>query len=384
LDTNSTTTASQGEIRVRGNSSAMHPKKPYRLELQDDTGHELKLPLLGLPKDSDWILFAAYLDKTLIRDVLAYKLWLEMGHWAPRTRYVELLVRTNNSSLNGLHESRPHPDPLPRQREARQRTDSLSTLNAQLSTLTSNDYQGVYVLMETVKRGKQRVNIAKLDPEDALEPEVTGGYIFKRDRVNSPNDRTFRNRKKLEFIFVQPNGRDITPAQEQYLTNYIINEFESVLFSDQFGGSDRGYRRFIDVDSFVDYHWMQELGKNPDGYWFSEFYHKERGGRLKIGPIWDFDMCFGNTWYNDGHLPQDWRWRRATIEHYLWYKRLFKAPDFLQRYIDRWSELRTNVLSTSTCWHWWTVLPSSCRRRKRGLPTVAHVGEESRSGEVRR
>jgi hypothetical protein len=164
--------------------------------------------------------------------------------------------------------------------------------------------------------------------------------------VNSPNDRVFRSRKKLEFMFVQPNGRDITAAQEQYLTNYL-SEFESVLFSDQFGDPQKGYRRYIDVGSFVDYHWMQELGKNPDGYWFSEFYHKDRGGKLKIGPIWDFDMCFGNTWYNDGHLPQDWRWRRATIEHYLWYKRLFKDPDFLQRYIDRWTELRTNVLSTS-------------------------------------
>jgi hypothetical protein len=89
------------------------------------------------------------------------------------------------------------------------------------------------------------------------------------------------------------------------------------------------------------------VGKNPHGYWFSEFYHKDRGGKLQIGPIWDFDMCFGNTWYNDGHLRQDWRWRRATIEHYLWYKRLFKDADFLQRYIDRWTELRVNVLSTS-------------------------------------
>jgi hypothetical protein len=121
------------------------------------------------------------LDKTLIRDVLAYELWRQMGHYAPRTRFVELFVVTNNSSLHGLnelHRSRPHPGPLPQERESAQRADSRSTLNAQLSTLNTNEYQGLYVLMETVKRNKQRVNIAKLDPEDALEPEITGGYIF--------------------------------------------------------------------------------------------------------------------------------------------------------------------------------------------------------------
>src|SRR5262245_66518172 len=115
--------------------------------------------------------------------------------------------------------------------------------------------------MENIKRGKDRLNIKKLKPTDSKESEITGGYIFKRDRVNSTNERVFRNSKKLEFIFEEPKGRDITPEQERYLTNYI-NAFEAALFGPDFCDPEKGYRRYIDIDSFVDYHWMQELGKN--------------------------------------------------------------------------------------------------------------------------
>ena len=96
---------SLGEVSIRGSSSAKHPKKPYRLELQDENGDDLKLSLLGMPKESDWILYPAYLDKTMIRDVLAYELWRQMGYWAPRTRYVHLFIITNSSSSSSSSSS---------------------------------------------------------------------------------------------------------------------------------------------------------------------------------------------------------------------------------------------------------------------------------------
>ena len=323
-----TTVRSKAEISIRGNSTANYPKKPYRIELHDENGDDRKEPLLGMPKESDWILLASYVDKTMIRDVLAYELWRRMGHYAPRARYVELYFETNSSASasNAILATSIQP----------------TTDNDQLT----NSYQGIYILVEKIKRGKERLNIAKLTPGDNEEPTITGGYIFRRDKTNSPNDRVFRTGKGLQLLFEEPKGRDITPAQEQYLTNYI-NDFEAALFDEHFTEPEHGYRKYVDIDSFVDYHWMQELGKNVDAYWWSEFYYKDRGGKLKIGPIWDFDLAFGNAQLNFGYLTDNWRWSVSAPSHYRWFKRMFDDPDFVQRFIDRWSELRTNVFATS-------------------------------------
>jgi hypothetical protein len=105
LTSTDSTQHSRAEMSIRGSSSAKHPKKPYRLELQDENGDDLKLSLLGMPKESDWILYPAYLDKTMIRDVLAYELWRQMGYWAPRTRYVHLFIHTNSSSSSSSSSS---------------------------------------------------------------------------------------------------------------------------------------------------------------------------------------------------------------------------------------------------------------------------------------
>jgi spore coat protein CotH len=150
----------------------------------------------------------------------------------------------------------------------------------------------------------------------------------------------------VHFAYEEPKERDITPAQRAYLTNYV-NEFEAVLVSESFSDPEHGYRKYIDVDSFVDYHWMTEMSRNIDAFWFSQFYYKDRGGKLKMGPIWDMDLSFGNVAYEDGYKPEGWRGERVGGPHYRWFKRLFEDADFLQRYIDRWGELRTNVFATS-------------------------------------
>src|SRR5207244_4975977 len=125
--------------------SLRYPKKSYTLKTVDDGDDPLNVALLGMPKESDWVLYAPFPDKTLMRDVLAYELSNEIGRWAPRTRFVELFVNETGGRIS------------------------------------RRDYLGVYVFEERVKRSKQRVNLEALQPGSRTEPAVTGGYIFKKD-----------------------------------------------------------------------------------------------------------------------------------------------------------------------------------------------------------
>jgi hypothetical protein len=325
-------------IGIRGSGSTVFPKKAYRLEVLDEDGLDKKISLLGMPPESDWILVASYTDRTLMRDVLAYELWRKMGYYAPRTRYVELFINTNalkrtNSPLTPALSSNEEE----RGKAARER--------AALSTFDTNGYQGVYILVEKIKRGKERLKIKRLKPQNDREPEITGGYIFKKDRVNA-GEKGFLSSHRIEFAFEEPKERDITPAQKRWLTNFA-NEFEEVLFSRSFADPTNGYAKYIDVDSFVDYHWFIEATKNVDAHWFSQFFYKDRGGKLKAGPVWDWDQAFGNAGYLYGQKTNGWRWDQVKGSYYAWYDRLFEDEEFLQRYIDRWPQLRRTVFVTA-------------------------------------
>src|SRR5216684_607381 len=135
----------RGLINVRGHTSLRYPKHSFHLKTRDDADHPLKTPLLGFPKETDWVLYAPYPDKTLMRDVLAFELSNQMGRYATRTKFVEVFINESGGRLS------------------------------------QRDYVGVYVLEEKLKRGKQRIDIEKLNPADLTEPAITGGYIFKKD-----------------------------------------------------------------------------------------------------------------------------------------------------------------------------------------------------------
>lgn len=368
----------------RGSSSAAQPKRSYRLSLKEDSGLPLKAAILGMPKESDWILYAAYSEKVLMRDVLAYELWRSMGHYSVRWRYVELFIVTNSgvqlanadkwfrrrkadfrnaevgwnevsydstsedtfSSLDGADSAGTlHP---PMRFEGRDGSLSKPGRRAQMETGNTlgaaTGYEGVYILMEKIKRGKHRLNIQKLYASDNEEPEITGGYIFKKDRLN-PGEKGFTSSQGIKFAFEEPKERDVTPAQKEWLANYV-NEFERVLFSENFADPLNGYAKYIDVDSFIDYHWMVEASRQIDGYFYSQFYHKDRGGKLAMGPIWDWNISFGNAYSLRGYETNGWHWEQVHSTNYTWFGRLFEDPDFLQKYIDRWAVLRTNVFAT--------------------------------------
>lgn len=296
-------------IELRGESSQMFPKKSYSIETQDDDGNNRNVPLLGMPAENDWVLYAPYSDKTMMRNVLAYKMGNDLGQYAPRTRYVELFL--------------------------------------------NDQYQGVYVLVEKIKIDKNRVNLATLKPEDVSGNEVTGGYIMRVDKIDwndypafaiTPSPR-IPGEGLVSYQYFDPKGLELQPAQRQYISDFLY-QFESALSSPNFNKT-REYRQFIDVNTFIDFMIVTEIGKNVDGYVYSTYMYKDKDskdGRLKMGPLWDFNLAFGNVdyWANSQNAPG---WMYNDSYRMYWFRRLMADDSFARRFKCRWKELRSTLLS---------------------------------------
>lgn len=293
-------------IKIRGKSSLGYPKKQFSIELREEEGlNENNVSLLDMPKESDWILHAPYSDKTLMRNVLAFELSNQMGSYAPKTKFIELF------------------------------------LDEREDLLISDSYKGVYILMERIKLDKNRVNLERLEPGDT---DITGGYILEMDTYRRFNtgESYFRTERGLELIKIYPKADKITELQEEWIINYM-NEFESVLYGDNFKDKDYGYQKYIDVDSFIDYIILNELFKNSDIFYASTFININKNGKLRLGPVWDFNASAGNS-----HVGEDSPVNKPTLFIYLerrWTDRLFSDYYFTSRYITRWKELRIDILS---------------------------------------
>lgn len=300
----------RGDMNVRGFSSQRYPKKSYTLRLRDEYGEKTKAALGGLPKESDWVLYGPFPDKTLIRDALAYDLSRAMGHYAPRTRFVELFM---NASGGGL---------------------------------SWNDYQGVYVLAEKIKRGKNRVDIQELGPGDNEEPNISGGYIFRRDHSNKAAP-TFMSSRGGEFFLVEPDADEATPQQKEWLERRW-HELERAIYGRNFMDPEKGYRKLLDVPSFIDQHWLVEMSKNIDGFRYSVYFSMDRGGKVKLEPVWDWNLSFGNANYMDGESTHGWYHENLRDSEIAWFRRLSQDPQFNQAAVDRWWELRRGPFKTET------------------------------------
>ena len=172
-----------------------------------------------------------------------------------------------------------------------------------------SDYIGVYVFMEKIKIGPNRVDIAKLGPGDNAEPEISGGYIIAKDKVD-PEDQMFSTSRGLSLVFKDPSGPNLTQAQKDWIRDYV-NAFEAVLYGGSFADPVNGYAKYIDVGSFIDNHILVELTKNIDGFRLSTYFHKDRSGKLVMGPVWDYDLSLGNANYNDGWNTTGWYYQPA-------------------------------------------------------------------------
>jgi hypothetical protein len=297
-------------IEIRGESAQMFPKKSYSFETQDSLGENNNVSLLGFPEENDWILYGPYSDKTLIKNVLTYKLSRDLGRYATRTKYVELFI-------NG-------------------------------------DYKGLYVLMEKIKRDKNRVDIASLREEDISGDQLTGGYIVRIDKVDDDDYPPWiaypypgvPNANPVTFQFFDPGGEELHLIQQDYIKNYI-EQFESVLNSDQYLSNLHGYHQFIDKPALIDFLIINEISKNIDAYIFSTYMYKDRdsrGGKLTMGPAWDFNISYGNVDYNTfAEGTSGWMYNEGFRTY--WFRRMMNDWGLKMRMSCRWHELRVDRFS---------------------------------------
>jgi hypothetical protein len=292
-------------IGLHGSSSLSFPKLPFAIELRDETDDATNYPLLGLPAGNDWLLYPSYDDKTFLNNVLTEEIFAAMGHYSVRCKYTELFLRSTSGKL------------------------------------TAADYAGIYVLMERIRIASNRVDIAKLSPTDNTPPAVTGGYLFSKDRVDT-NGLVITTMSGQQLNVLEPKPDAITPTQSGYLSDYL-NDFERALYATNWLDPLTGYAAYIDADSFVDQHWIVEYSKNIDGYWLSNYMNKDRNGKVKMEPIWDWDLSWGNANYADGGHTNGWHYSQGDI----WLGKLRTDPDFYQKIIDRWGALRLNVFNAT-------------------------------------
>jgi len=297
-------------IKIRGESSAFFDKKSYAIELWDENFEDLDTSILGFPKEEDFILYGPYSDKSLLNNVLAMSVARGMGQYASRTRYVELLI--------------------------------------------DGDYKGLYVLMEKIKRDKDRVDIAKLRPEDNEGDELTGGYIIRIDKGQYDGwfskEPHFGNDNRPYYQFYYPSQEDITELQKAYIEEYV-HGFEAAANSDTYRNSDGDhYTEYINLRSFVDHFILTELSKNADGYRLSTYFHKQKdsnGGRLFIGPVWDYNLSFANADYCDTEFVGDFLYYDCVGNSPEWWDNFLRDETFTSALRCRYDELRTTVLSVS-------------------------------------
>jgi hypothetical protein len=315
--TETPTFVGQGGIRVRGNSSREFDKKQYRLETWTPAGEDTDVSWLGLPEEEDWILHGPFADKTLMRNHLMYQWSRAIGRYAARSVFVELYVEDDGGALS------------------------------------TDNYRGVYLMMEKLKRDSGRIDVAKLKPEDIELPELTGGYVLKRDWAEAGEPGTVVTETYDDLLIIEyPKPETIAPEQRAYIVRYL-DDMEAALASPDFADPTTGYAAWIDVGSFIDHHLLVELGRNVDGFVLSTFMHKDRGGLLTMGPIWDYNGALGNADYFEASSPEGWHHKNPEFPEdnpngYRWYARLFEDPAFRSRYRARWTELRAGPLATDT------------------------------------
>jgi hypothetical protein len=278
--------------RIRGNITAGQPKASYAFETQDSARNDINVKLLGLPKENDWILYGPYLDKSQIRDELIFDLGRKMGYYEPRTRFCELILNGEN--------------------------------------------RGLYILTEKIKRDKNRVDIAKLTPDDNDSLNITGGYIFRFDHTTN-----------IEIVY--PENESITSEQKNYLFGYF-NRAMRALNGNNFRDYDKGYRKYFDQKSLIDFILMTEFSKNIDGYNGSVYMYKDRDdkyGKICFGPIWDFDLTMESSplGFFEGDRTIGWLFGQGSFFNI---NRYLQDSSFVNELINRWAKLRQSAFRTDS------------------------------------
>ena len=258
-------------IKGRGNSTWGMAKKPYALKFDN------KISLLGEPKDKSWVLLANYTDKTMLRNHMAFYLGkISNLDYTPRSHFVELM-------LNGR-------------------------------------YNGTYQLCEKLKISINRVNVGD------------DGFLLEIDAKAGADDIIFSTNRLSQPVNIKDSDVKEDDGNYLFIKNYVINA-ENTLFSDKFKDIEDGWQKYMDINSFVDWYLINEISKNNDACLYTSCYmNLKRGGKLKMGPLWDFDIAFGNIDYHGAYLIDGFWVKKAT-----WYSRLFEDPAFVAKVKERFS-----------------------------------------------
>jgi hypothetical protein len=294
-------------IELRGSSSLSFAKKNYGLETRYENGENNNVPLLGMPEENDWVLHGPYSDKSLMRNVLSFHIGELMERYTPRTRWCELFI--------------------------------------------NDQYMGVYVLMEKIKRDKNRVNIAKLKPEDTSGDELTGGYIFSADRSDEGPETGWASpfTNAVFYKYQDPDFDELMPVQKDYISNYFT------LFETDMNGASSAekYEQYIDVPSWIDYWIATEVFKHIDNYKYSFYMYKRKesnGGKIHFGPLWDLNLGYGNFNFAQDPGPEGWSFVWANLGYLRpgWILDLSTDSKIQNRAHCRWKELRQGGLHTDS------------------------------------
>jgi hypothetical protein len=325
-------------IEIRGSSSQALDKKPYGLTtLKADNITNNNVSILGMPKENDWILNSLAFDPALIRDFLSYEMYRNIGNYSARGSYCEVIV-------NG-------------------------------------DYKGLYVLMEKLKIDDNRINISKMTTTDNTFPNITGGYITKADKTTGGDPVAWSMLSSIgwtvNFIHDTPKSSEITTQQN----NYIYLQFNALrnAMNSQLSSIVDGYPSIIDVPSFVDFMLLNEICSNVDAYSYSTFFHKERNGKLRTGPIWDFNLTFGNDLFSMGYdrsLTNIWQFDDNELSGAKFWKDLYTNTQFKCYMSKRWIELTNSNQPLN-----YTVIVNRIDELV-SLISEAAIREQARWGEV--
>lgn len=287
-------------IEKRGSSSQFTPKYSYGLTtvLADSVSNN-NVSVLGMPAENDWILNGIAFDTSFMRDYISYNLARRMGHYAARTVYCEVIL--------------------------------------------NNEYLGLYMFQEKIKADANRVDVVKILPTDNTLPNLSGGYITKSDKTTGGDPVAWMMSSYADdasFIHDMPKPTVVSPQQD----TYIHGIFTQIATQSAANNSSllNGYPTILDVPTFIDFMIINELSSNVDAYQFSTYFHKDRNGKLRAGPVWDCNLTYGNdlfSWGYDRSHTNVWQFSNGDNEGSKFWTDLFNDPNFRCYLSKRWNKL---------------------------------------------
>lgn len=294
--------------RVRGNFSATHENKPYRIKFNDGKSHHM---LHGSARDESpakakkWTLINNYGDKTLFRNNVAYEVSRRVGMpFTPWCRCVDLI-------LNG-------------------------------------DYRGCYQLTDYIGLDKNRINIAEMDDTCTDSVSITGGYLLEMNGYAGQDPVNFTSRHGNPVSVNDPDEKDIVPVQYNYIRDYF-NKMEDRVFCSEYTDTLRGYRRMLDLDTFLRYFLACEFNGNTDMLWQVFMYKQRSDSLIYTGPVWDNDLALDNDFnVYPGNQREEWTYKVRTAGNWgTLVSRILSDGNATAHLQALWAQLRRDSLITA-------------------------------------